>query len=55
MLHFFIEKSTLIAVVGAGGDGGTLRNGGGDGGGINLGGEGGPVDAVGGERIAMVH
>ena len=45
---FLYRKATLIAVVGEGGDGGTLSSTGGFGGGINLGGEGGdgPVDAV---------
>ena len=48
---FLYRKSSLIAVVGAGGDAG-VRNGGGDGGGIGIAGGDGPVDAVGGERIA---
>ena len=38
---FLYRKATLIAVVGEGGDGGTITSTGGFGGGINLGGEGG--------------
>jgi len=48
---FLYRQSSLIAVVGSGGDAGH-RNGGGDGGGIGIAGGDGPVDAVGGERIA---
>ena len=52
---FLYRKATLIAVVGEGGDGGTLSSTGGFGGGINLGGEGGSGlfgGGAGGDRIA---